>query len=423
MSDGMKVGRNGDPPLFYVSYARTPTLGGMTGWDPDKLVEIFFRDLCERVAEDIGLPADGAVGFIDRETAGSEPGDVSPEAREVLATCRVFVPLYSPRYFASERCGREWSAFVARAPAGYVVPIVRVSWAPVPLASLPVVAMDVRSDDSHASGWYLAEGLYSLMTLEENDDYQRTVADLSRQIVIAARLPYPVSDRPVDLEDVLNAFARPPKPPLRVIVLAPTTSRLPPRREPACYGPSPLDWNPYQLSAGRPLSDDLTGLARNLDFEPELIAFDDAIEMLLREDRPAAPGVLIVDVWALADPGWREVLREFDGLTRPWISVLAVLNPRDRQTDRHAEYLSELLRDTLTRRNTGGRVVSRLAARGAQTMEEFVRSFSAMAETAGIQYLMHSRGIRRRETDVTLPGPENHGGNQDNPEAWRDQRS
>jgi hypothetical protein len=28
-----------------------------------------------------------------------------------LATCSVFVPLYSRRYFKSEHCGKEWFAF------------------------------------------------------------------------------------------------------------------------------------------------------------------------------------------------------------------------------------------------------------------------------------------------------------------------
>ena len=50
-----------------------------------------------------------------------------------LATCRVFVPLYSSGYFADERCGKEWAYFVSRAPAGdrSGAPIVPGVWVPV----------------------------------------------------------------------------------------------------------------------------------------------------------------------------------------------------------------------------------------------------------------------------------------------------
>ncbi|MBC3842855.1 hypothetical protein GXW82_29795 [Streptacidiphilus sp. 4-A2] len=33
---------------------------------------------------------------------------------DALASCRVFVPLYSPRYFRSEPCGQEWRGFASR---------------------------------------------------------------------------------------------------------------------------------------------------------------------------------------------------------------------------------------------------------------------------------------------------------------------
>ena len=51
-------------------------------------------------------------GFMDRENSlGTE---WSPELISALARCRVFVPLYSRRYFESDNCGREWFAFARR---------------------------------------------------------------------------------------------------------------------------------------------------------------------------------------------------------------------------------------------------------------------------------------------------------------------
>ncbi|NEE46574.1 TIR domain-containing protein, partial [Streptomyces sp. SID8455] len=59
------------------------------------------------------LPAGASAGFMDREIRSGEGW--SERLGETLATCRVFVPLFSPRYFASEMCGKEWHAFEQRA--------------------------------------------------------------------------------------------------------------------------------------------------------------------------------------------------------------------------------------------------------------------------------------------------------------------
>ena len=71
-------------------------------------------------------------------------GDGWPEKlSENLASCRVFVPLFSPRYFTSEMCGREWYAFNERilraraVGAGSVPAIVPALWTHVGMAQLP----------------------------------------------------------------------------------------------------------------------------------------------------------------------------------------------------------------------------------------------------------------------------------------------
>ncbi|MGW1355371.1 FxsC protein, partial [Streptomyces sp. NPDC002409] len=84
-------------PYFFLSYAHTPGYGG--GTDPDMWVERLFKDLCDHVLAMTDLPAGAPAGFMDREIRSGEGW--SERLGEVLATCRVFVPLFSPRYFAS----------------------------------------------------------------------------------------------------------------------------------------------------------------------------------------------------------------------------------------------------------------------------------------------------------------------------------
>ncbi|WP_406435679.1 TIR-like protein FxsC [Streptomyces sp. NBC_00631] len=98
-------------PYFFLSYAHTPQWSPDSG-DPDHWVRVLFNDLCSHIMALTDLPAGCPAGFMDREMRSGEgwPEKLS----ENLAACRVFVPLFSPRYFSSEMCGREWYAFHER---------------------------------------------------------------------------------------------------------------------------------------------------------------------------------------------------------------------------------------------------------------------------------------------------------------------
>jgi hypothetical protein len=91
-------------PYFFLSYAHTPRFAGEPG-NPDIWVVNLFRDLCSDIMQLTNLPPGAKPGFMDRELrAGSDwPSGLA----HALATCRVFVPLYSRRYFDSEQCGSQ----------------------------------------------------------------------------------------------------------------------------------------------------------------------------------------------------------------------------------------------------------------------------------------------------------------------------
>ena len=117
-----------------------------------------------------------------------------PELTKALATCRVFVPLYSRRYFESDNCGKEWFAFARREvnhnargrPA--VNAIVPALWTSLGRATLPDVAQSIQYHHSDLGERYSTEGFYGIMKLQQyRADYQRAVHRLAERIVDVRR--------------------------------------------------------------------------------------------------------------------------------------------------------------------------------------------------------------------------------------------
>ncbi|MBC3843228.1 TIR domain-containing protein [Streptacidiphilus sp. 4-A2] len=145
-----------------------------------------FEDLCETIMEITPTPAEEPVGFMDRAT---DPAWTERLTRAV-AHCRVFVPLYSPRYFDSPVCGQEWSAFAGRTAvqrrggSGHQTGIVPVWWVPVPRGSLPPVASSLQFNHSDFGTDYLSNGMRALsLTDDYRDSYQLAVHRLAQRIV------------------------------------------------------------------------------------------------------------------------------------------------------------------------------------------------------------------------------------------------
>lgn len=227
-------------------------------------VERLFQDLCGHVMALTDLPAGAPAGFIDREIRSGEGW--SERLGEALATCRVFVPLFSPRYFASEMCGKEWYAFAQRAihhrarsnqSAEAIVPAL---WVPVPPTQLPGPAERLQFNHRDFGDRYVSDGLYGLIKLKLfEEEYERAVYELAKRIVTVADTIRLGTGRPVDYRLAPSAFGPPdsgvggPRP-MQVTIAAPTRHDLPEGRNAEYYGDSPQDWNPYHPAAARPLA-------------------------------------------------------------------------------------------------------------------------------------------------------------------------
>src|ERR1035437_3217234 len=169
MSAGHELEPDIKQPYFFLSYARTPRLDPSDTSDPDGWVHKLYRDLCDNI---LGMTSaqSGSAGFMDRN---NRAGSIwTRELSQALATCRVFVPLYSRRYFNSDNCGKEWFAFTLRKadqmarglkPVDAIVPAL---WAPVREEDLPDVARDIQYIHSDFGSRYGTEGFFGLIKLK-----------------------------------------------------------------------------------------------------------------------------------------------------------------------------------------------------------------------------------------------------------------
>ncbi|MFD4232123.1 TIR-like protein FxsC [Streptomyces sp. NPDC058545] len=224
----------------------------------DTWVERFFHDLCGHVMAMTDLPADIPVGVMDREIRSVKGW--SERLGAGLASCRVFVPLFSPRYFASERCGKEWYAFEQRVihhrarSNQSVAAMVPALWVPVPISQLPAPAERLQFNYRDFGDRYVSDDLYGLIKLRLfAEEYERAVYKLAKRIVSVADTVQIDTGRSLDYRLAPSVFgAGSPSPiPTKIIVAAPTRHDLPEGRDAAYYGDRPLDWNPY----GRRLPD------------------------------------------------------------------------------------------------------------------------------------------------------------------------
>ena len=345
-------GRSGAPPYFFLSYAHAPRQA--SGTDPDYWVERFFRDLCDHVLALTDHPADVPVGFMDREIRTGEGW--SERLGEVLGAARVFVPLYSPRYFASETCGREWYAFAQRTiyeqakQDRNVHGVVPALWVPVPTDQLPPQAGRVEYLGRSYGEEYARDGLYGLLTTGRVEHYERAVYQIAKRVVTVADENVIPPGSPVDYRSSPSAFgpgAAAWSGRVRVVVAAPALRELPPGRTPEPYGEDALSWNPYHPESRRPLGAVAASLVRSLNHEVSVGSWEESEPWLSADEPPPDPVVLLVDPWILGDPTWRRRLSDLDSGACPWIRVVVPGNPGDGQSREAEPDLLRLLREVL----------------------------------------------------------------------------
>lgn len=375
------VSMRGYRPYFFLSYARTPKRDPADREDPDRWVHRLYKDLCSAILQMTDVQPEEA-GFMDRENRlGAE---WSPDLATALAACRVFVPLYSRRYFESDNCGKEWFAFARREVNQNargdqaVTAIVPALWTRLNREALPEIAQSIQYDHADLGQRYRAEGFYGIMKLQNyRADYQRAVHRLAERIVEVADQSAFSPEHPADFETLQSAFGpasakRTSNGQLQIAVLAHDISSLPPGRAENYYGDTPNTWSPYQPDFPQPLADYARELAKKcLDCQPLVGAFEDDAANWSSNGQPVPPSLCLVDAWVTLSEPHLQWLRLLDQLEQPWVSVLVPWNSQDDGMSVAEQDLRDRLSQLLGRRLAGVPRRCQLAATGIPTLQEF----------------------------------------------------
>ena len=265
-------------PFFFLSYAHKSLSDEREEGELDYWVGELFRDLCRSVRRQAGLLGGAAPGFMDKDRRAGDDWPIG--VVRALKNCRVFVPLYSSRYFTDANCGKEWSFFTHRMldPVAEEDAIVPAIWDPIDPGGLHAVArapqFRYRGSDS-----YETLGLYVLMKVSRYRPlYDQALADLARSIVTAAGRD-PVRRVSVIDPDSLESPFDPSEARLgtsdqtrvRITIVAPGRDELPgERRNSTRYGTSPLEWNPYAADPARRVAQEAAAVARLLRYAVEV---------------------------------------------------------------------------------------------------------------------------------------------------------
>lgn len=196
---------------FYLSCAPAD-------WEPH--LEGFYHDLSRSLSERVGVP-ESDIGYfgINEMNSGADRNDPIVSA---LKSSRVFIPLFTPAYFLSEDCGREWQIFRSHhkvrngpflASTSHSSLIMPILW--VPQSDLPKppksIAADVQYDLGDFRESYPQNGLRQLMAADsffkEYQDFLLKFADRLYETATAEKT-FQVEDAPRGEERAGNSTLR-----------------------------------------------------------------------------------------------------------------------------------------------------------------------------------------------------------------------
>lgn len=420
-------------PYFFLSYAHTPKRDPADRENPDRWVHKLYRDLCDAILQMTDARPE-EVGFMDHENKiGTE---WSPELVNALKTCRVFVPLYSRRYFESDNCGREWFAFARRevthrARGGERVDaIVPALWTRLERDKIPAIAQSFQYAHDDLGERYCADGFYGIMKLSSyRTDYVRAVHRLAERIIEVGDRSVAHADEDIwwmeqkDFESLQSAFGpdsarRTSNVQLRISVLAHDVSTLPPGRRREYYGDTPYAWSPYQPECPQPVADYAVELARKcLDCDPLMEPFDHSVSDVSGDGHPIPPSLCLVDPWVSLSSAHHKQLRQLDQVKEPWVSVLLPWNNQDEGMRASKTELREHLQKYLGRRLESVPRRCRMAADGIPAIQDFAQIMPEMTMIMLKRFRKHAPAHPPAGPMIARPSlrradPEESGGSQ-----------
>lgn len=409
---------------FFLSYTRA---------DDDPYLQRFFKELSEEVRIRLGHPLGTRVGFFDQSDIelGSQWKE---EIVDALLNSKVLVCLYSPAYFKSPYCGREWQLFhlrrarylEAQRAAGEVnarlPPVIKpVIWIP------PVVDNEVSADDDEArkpaslpetidkavredqytlgkqSDLYNVEGLRYVLKRGYKQRYNDYVVRLAKQIIQAGSLPpLPALGQAPSLLALEPAFPIQPAASsrhVRFVFVAADPKKLGNERSPEPYlETGGYDWKPYYPAKKISIGDFVHYVAtqKELGFTSDNLPFNRSLRNEIKTAwKDGKIVVLLVDGWTLSwDQKCRSILKELDekGSDANY-SVIVPWNDDDPELVANRAQIEQVLADTFGS-----------LARGSVYYKDSVRSPIELQEALREVLIRIKAEIRNRK-DAVRPLP------------------
>jgi FxsC-like protein len=380
---------------FYLSYAQSPPLAGTVQDDPDHWVRAFHRDLSDAVRAVASPHSSLGQGVFNQEI--SLRSGWKADLTAALSSAEVFVPLYSPGYFARSWPGREWACFFRRLiTAGVESPIRRfapVLWTPLPPDLDPPGPWEAMPG---AVPEYAENGLRTLLRLRPyRQSYEQSVRRLAAHIVdLAENSPVRPSDAP-DIDQVQSEF-RPEANGLAfaVTVAAPAATALSAGRDRTGYRAHSVDWRPYPGGQELPLAQHAARIAEQLGLAVIMNSIEKQGGQLT-----SWPGVVLIDPWFIGNDQGRADFESYIRQLPAWVLPLLILHPHP---DARSMQLSDQIRGMLSNMPRGrGEVTSRAIA-GVDSLASFAALMPYVAAEAGRQYLRHGP-VARSAPRVSRP--------------------
>lgn len=387
-TDKVQAGSGQHGSYFFLSYAHSPPLAGSQQADPDQWVRSFFRDLTDSVERHSAPQSGLAPGFFDQNIPPS--ADWKASLTRALSSAEVFVPLYSPGYFARSWPGREWACFSQRMLQAGADPEQRLApvlWIPLP-GDEQRPGLQLAMELGASEGPYAENGLRALLRLSQYRASYRLVVDrLAAKIVhLAETVPVAPSAAP-DINDVPSAFtAETSAAVFTVAVAAPALPDLPADRNPAGYGDRSLDWRAYPEDQELSLAEYAAQVTEQLDFAVVIEGIDKT------GDSPGSmPGVILIDPWFVADNRRLNALQSVVRGLPSWVLPLLVLGSVG---DARAAELAERVRVILGEAAVARTEAARHATKGVSSLKEFVSLMPILVAEAERQYFRYGPVLR-----------------------------
>ena len=361
------------PHRFFFSYARANA--------NDSYLKQFFDDLSDRIRGQLGLDKDEPVGFFDQPEL-KLGADWEAELNDALQTCPVMVSVYSPAYFNSSYCGKEWEVFRrrqelyrsnARASGEDVnrPPVIKpVIWIPqLPGQDVPeaVGQFQYYMGDPDAD-----HNKYGLQTMRRRnnryeDSYDYFIENLKNEILAAQRFNLPPLPDFTDLDQIDSAFHPlanvQPQPPagaklrrgpqfVRFVFIAGEPNEFPAEREQEFYrNYGGREWKPYYPDAPHPIMLVAQGTAHALKMFSDELGFSQTLATEVRNAEDEGSLVVIfVDCWTAELPKYQPVLQEIDRNNYFNCSIFIPVNDNDKQTFARRDALLEFVRTSIFKR-------------------------------------------------------------------------